>query len=76
MGYTRQFEKLKVDKNILLSVLGKNINVEFDSGCFIGGRLVRFERVGEARHKPFVLVLLLSDGRTVITKWEGIIYWR
>jgi hypothetical protein len=76
VGFTPQFEKLKMDKNILLSVLGKNINVEFDSGCFIGGKLLRFERVGEARHKPFVLVLLLPNGERIITKWMGIIHWK
>jgi hypothetical protein len=76
MGYTPQFEKLKMDRNILLGLLGKSINVEFDDGCFIGGKLQRFERVGEAKHKPFVLVLLLPNGERIITKWMGIIHWK
>ena len=75
MGFTPQLEKQKIDSNLLFSVLGKVITVEVDERYFVSGKLIRFERVGEARHKPFVLVLLLSDGRTVITKWEGIIYW-
>ena len=76
MGYTPQFEKLKMDRNILLSVLGRNVNVEFDSGCFVSGKLIKFEAVGQAKHRPFVLVLLLPNGEQIITKWMGIIHWK
>jgi hypothetical protein len=75
MGFSPQLVKREIDRNLLLHILGKTVNLRFEDFT-ISGRLIKFERVGEARHKPFILVLLLSDGRTVITKWEGIIYWK
>ena len=75
MGYTPQLVKREIDRNLLLHILGKTVNLRCNEDFTISGRLIKFERVGEAKHKPFILVLLLSDGRTVITKWEGIIYW-
>jgi hypothetical protein len=75
LGFTPQLVKREMPSTVLYDVLGKVITVEVDDGCFVSGKLIKFEAIGQAKHRPFVLVLLLPNGERIITKWMGIIYW-
>jgi hypothetical protein len=74
LGFT-QLVKREIDSNLLFHILGKTVNLQ-NEDFTISGKLIRFEKVGQAKHKPFVLILLLPNGQMAIAKWEGIIYWR
>jgi hypothetical protein len=74
MGFTPQVNE-KVEGHLLFSILGRLINLEIE-GFTISGRLIRFEKVEQAKHRPFVLILLLPDGQMAIAKWEGLIHWK